>query len=76
LIFPLVALDDQTPDELWRFNVAVANAAHDPRGECANTSPFRRGCWWTVGQITTRPKGRNPELRDQWNATVLYVFGL
>ncbi len=78
----IVALDDQTLDELWRFNVGTGfNAA--PMTYAVNGKQYIA---IASGVCCVRPSGqvsnslgrvrRNPELRDQSNATVLYVFGL
>jgi alcohol dehydrogenase (cytochrome c) len=78
----IVALDDQTLDELWRFNVGTGvNAA--PMTYAVNGKQYiavSSGvcCVRPSGQISNSLSGvkRNPELRNQSNATVLYVFGL
>jgi alcohol dehydrogenase (cytochrome c) len=78
----IVALDDQTLDELWRFNVGTGvNAA--PMTYAVNGKQYIAV---SSGVCCVRPSGqisnslssvkRNPELRNQSNATVLYVFGL
>jgi alcohol dehydrogenase (cytochrome c) len=78
----LVALDDQTLEELWRFNVGTGfNAA--PISYAVNGKQYiaiASGvcCVRPSGQISNSLAGvrRNPELQNQSNATVLYVFGL
>ena len=78
----VVALDDQTLDEVWRFNVGTGvNAA--PMTYAVNGKQYiavASGvcCVRPSGQISNSLSGvrRNPELRNQSNATVLYVFGL
>jgi alcohol dehydrogenase (cytochrome c) len=78
----LLALDDQTLEEQWRFNVGTGfNAA--PMTYAVNGKQYIA---IASGVCCVRPNGqisnslaairRNPELRDQSNATVLYVFGL
>jgi len=78
----IVAFDDQTLDELWRFNVGTGvNAA--PMTYAVNGKQYIAV---SSGVCCVRPSGqisnslssvkRNPELRNQSNATVLYVFGL
>jgi alcohol dehydrogenase (cytochrome c) len=78
----IVALDDQTLDELWRFNVGTGvNAA--PMTYAVNGKQYIAV---SSGVCCVRPSGqisnslssvkRNPDLRNQSNATVLYVFGL
>jgi alcohol dehydrogenase (cytochrome c) len=78
----LLALDDQTLEEQWRFNVGTGfNAA--PMTYAVNGKQYIA---IASGVCCVRPSGqisnslaairRNPELRDQSNATVLYVFGL
>jgi len=77
-----VALDDETLEELWRFNVGTGfNAA--PMTYAVNGKQYIA---IASGVCCVRPSGqisnslgqvrRNPLLRDQSNATVLYVFGL
>jgi alcohol dehydrogenase (cytochrome c) len=78
----LVALDDQTLEEVWRFNVGTGfNAA--PMSYSVNGKQYiaiASGvcCVRPSGQVSNSLGGvrRNPELRNQSNATVLYVFGL
>jgi alcohol dehydrogenase (cytochrome c) len=78
----LVALDDQTLDELWRFNVGtgfnVPPMTYAVNGKQYIAISSGLCCVRPSGQISNSlaQKGRNPELRDQSNATVLYVFGL
>jgi alcohol dehydrogenase (cytochrome c) len=78
----LVALDDQTLDELWRFNVGsgfnVPPMTYAVNGKQYIAVSSGLCCVRPSGQISNSlaQKGRNPELRDQSNATVLYVFGL
>jgi alcohol dehydrogenase (cytochrome c) len=78
----IVALDDQTLDELWRFNVgAGVNAppiAYAVDGKQYIAISSGACCVRPSGQITNSLGAitRNPELRNQSNATVLYVFGL
>jgi alcohol dehydrogenase (cytochrome c) len=78
----LIALDDQTLEEVWRFNVGTGfNAA--PMTYAVNGKQYVA---IASGVCCVRPNGavsnslasvrRNPELRDQSNATVLWVFGL
>ena len=78
----VLAYDDQTLDELWRINVGSGfNAA--PMTYAVNG---RQYIAIASGVCCVRPSGqisnslssvqRNPELRNQSNATVLYVFGL
>jgi len=78
----LVALDDQTLDELWRFNVGsgfnVPPMTYAVSGKQYIAVSSGLCCVRPSGQISNSlaTKGRNPELRDQSNVTVLYVFGL
>jgi alcohol dehydrogenase (cytochrome c) len=78
----VVALDDQTLDELWRFNVGsgfnVPPMTYAVNGKQYIAISSGLCCVRPSGQISNSlsQKGRNPELRDQSNATVLYVFGL
>jgi len=78
----VVALDDQTLDELWRFNVGsgfnVPPMTYAVNGKQYIAISSGLCCVRPSGQISNSlaTKGRNPELRDQSNATVLYVFGL
>jgi alcohol dehydrogenase (cytochrome c) len=77
-----LALDDQTLEEVWHFNVGTGfNAA--PMTFAVNGKQFiaiASGvcCVRPSGQISNSLSSikRTPELRDQSNATVLYVFGL
>ncbi len=78
----VVALDDQTLAEVWRFNVGTGfNAA--PMSYGVNGKQYiaiASGvcCVRPSGQVSNSLAGvrRNPELKNQSNATVLYVFGL
>jgi alcohol dehydrogenase (cytochrome c) len=78
----IVALDDETLEELWRFNVGTGfNAA--PMSYAVNGKQYiaiASGvcCVRPSGQVSNSLAGvkRNPELQNQSNATVLYVFGL
>jgi alcohol dehydrogenase (cytochrome c) len=78
----VVALDDQTLEELWRFNVGsgfnVPPMTYAVNGKQYIAISSGLCCVRPSGQISNSlaTKGRNPELRDQSNATVLYVFGL
>lgn len=65
----IVALDDQTPEELWRFNVGTGFNAPTMTDVC---------CVRPSGQASNSLGAvrRNPELRNHSNATVLCVFGL
>jgi alcohol dehydrogenase (cytochrome c) len=77
-----LALDDQTLEEVWHFNVGTGfNAA--PMAFAVNGKQYiaiASGvcCVRPSGQISNSLSSikRTPELRDQSNATVLYVFGL
>ena len=78
----IVALDEETLAEVWRFNV----------GTGVNAAPItyavggKQYIAVSSGVCCVRPSGqisnslatvrRNPELKNQSNATVLYVFGL
>ena len=78
----LVALDDQTLDELWRINIGSGfNAppmtyAVDGKQYIAIASGLC--CVRPSGQISNSRNRLNriPELRNMSQATVLYVFGL
>jgi alcohol dehydrogenase (cytochrome c) len=78
----VVALDDQTLEELWRFNVGsgfnVPPMTYAVNGKQYIAISSGLCCVRPSGQISNSlaTKGRNPELRNQSNATVLYVFGL
>jgi alcohol dehydrogenase (cytochrome c) len=70
----VAAYDDATLDELWKVNVGSGIAA-PPMSFAVNGKQYVA--------IATGPSGpakakiRNtPELKDQRDATVLYVFGL
>ena len=77
-----MALDDTTLAELWRFNVGTGfNAA--PMSYAVDGKQYIA---ISSGVCCVRPSGqisnslstvrRNPELKNQSNATVLYVFSL
>jgi alcohol dehydrogenase (cytochrome c) len=77
----VVVLDDQTLEELWRFNVGTGfNAA--PMTYSVNGKQYiaiASGVCCSRGGRSTNSLGtvsRTPDLRNQSNATVLYVFGL
>ena len=78
----IVALDDQTLEELWRFNVGTGlNSA--AMSYAVNGKQYIA---ISSGLCCVRPSGsfanalsalkRDPDLKNQSNATVLYVFGL
>ncbi len=78
----VVVLDDQTLEELWRFNVGTGFNA-PPMTYAVNGKQYiaiasgvcccarRTGPRNSLGTVS-----RTPELRNQSNATVLFVFGL
>jgi alcohol dehydrogenase (cytochrome c) len=78
----VLALDDQTLEEMWRFNVGTGFNV-PPMTYAVNGKQYIA---ISSGVCCSRPSGqisnslatvrRHPELRDQSNATVLYVFGL
>jgi alcohol dehydrogenase (cytochrome c) len=78
----IIAFDDQTLDVLWRFNAGTAFNA-PPMTFAVNG---RQYVAIASGACCVRPAGnvtntlsrirRTPELRDQSNATMLFVFGL
>ncbi|HEY6257303.1 MAG TPA: PQQ-binding-like beta-propeller repeat protein [Xanthobacteraceae bacterium] len=78
----IVALDDETLTELWRFNVGTGvNAApmtYGVNGKQYIAISSGVCCVRPSGQISNSLSSvqRNPELKNQSNATVLYVFGL
>ena len=78
----VVALDDETLGELWRFNVGTGfNAApmtYAVGGKQYIAIASGVCCVRPSGQISNSLSAvrRNPELSNQSNATVLYVFGL
>ncbi len=78
----IVALDDETLTELWRFNVGTGfNAApmtYAVGGKQYIAISSGVCCVRPSGQISNSLSSvqRNPELKNQSNATVLYVFGL
>ena len=78
----ILALDDQTLEEMWRFNVGtgfnVPPMTYAVNGKQYIAISSGVCCARPSGQISNSLAGvrRHPELRDQSNATVLYVFGL
>ena len=78
----ILALDDQTLEEMWRFNVGtgfnVPPMTYAVNGKQYIAISSGVCCSRPSGQISNSLAGvrRHPELRDQSNATVLYVFGL
>jgi alcohol dehydrogenase (cytochrome c) len=78
----LLALDDRTLEVLWQFNVGTGFNA-PPMTYAVNGKQYVA---IASGVCCVRPSGlvsnslssvkRNPDLRDQANATVLYVFGM
>jgi alcohol dehydrogenase (cytochrome c) len=78
----IVALDDETLAEVWRFNVGTGfNAApitYAVGGKQYIAIASGVCCVRPSGQISNSLSTvrRNPELKNQSNATVLYVFGL
>jgi alcohol dehydrogenase (cytochrome c) len=70
----ILALDDRTLDELWRINVGTGFVAPpityavDGRQYIAIASG--------LGPVARAKLARSPEMRNQPNATMLYVFGL
>jgi len=78
----IVALDDQTLEELWRFNVGsgfnVPPMTYAVNGKQYVAISSGLCCVRPSGQISNSlaSHGRIPDLRNQSNASVLYVFGL
>jgi alcohol dehydrogenase (cytochrome c) len=70
----IVALDDQTLDEVWRFNVGTGfNAA--PMTYAVNGKQYI-AIASGIGPVGKAKIARSPELKSQGNATMLFVFGL
>ena len=69
-----VAYDDTTLDELWKVNVGSGFNAPPMTFEVNGKQyvAIASGLYATA----RRTLANSPELRDQRNATVLYVFGL
>jgi alcohol dehydrogenase (cytochrome c) len=70
----IAAYDDTTLDELWKINVG-AGISTPPMTFEVNGKQYMA----ITSGIGAAAKGRvanTPELKDQTNATVLYVFGL
>jgi alcohol dehydrogenase (cytochrome c) len=77
----VLVLDDQTLEELWRFNVGAGFNA-SPMTYAVDGKQYiaiATGVCCSRGGRFTNSLGtvsRTPDLRDQSNSTVLYVFGL
>ncbi len=79
----ILAYDDQTLDELWRVNVGSGFNA-PPMTYAVNGKQYIAiasglccaGPGAAPPRNTRSQLGRNPELRLQGNATMVYVFGL
>ena len=71
----VAAFDDTSLDQLWKINIGsrFLGAAHDLRGQRQAICGDRVGNDPASGK---RRRANAPELNEQRNATVLYVFGL
>ncbi len=70
----IVAYDDTTLDQLWKFNVGTGFNAPPMSFEAGGKQYIA-----ILSGISNISKGRlllTPELRDQRNMTMLFVFGL
>jgi alcohol dehydrogenase (cytochrome c) len=70
----ILAFDDQTLQELWRINVGTGFVA--PPMTFAVDGKQYIAIASGVGPVARAKLARSPEMRNQPNATMLYVFGL
>jgi alcohol dehydrogenase (cytochrome c) len=70
----ILAFDDQTLQELWRINVGTGFVA--PPMTYAVDGKQYIAIASGIGPVARAKLGRSPEMRNQPNATMLYVFGL
>jgi alcohol dehydrogenase (cytochrome c) len=70
----IVALDDRTLDELWRINVGTGFVA--PPMTYAVDGKQYIAIASGLGPVARAKLARSPEMKNQPNATMLFVFGL
>ena len=70
----VAAYDDTTLDELWKINLGTPFKAPPMTFEVNGRQYVAIASGG--GESARRRNANTPELRDQRNATVLYVFGL
>jgi alcohol dehydrogenase (cytochrome c) len=70
----IVALDDRTLDELWRINVGTGFVA--PPMTYAVDGKQYIAIASGIGPVARAKLARSPEMKNQPNATMLFVFGL
>jgi len=70
----ILAFDDQSLQELWRINVGTGFVA--PPMTFAVDGKQYIAIASGIGPVARAKLARSPEMRNQPNATMLYVFGL
>jgi alcohol dehydrogenase (cytochrome c) len=70
----IVALDDRTLDELWRINVGTGFVAPPMTYAIDGRQYFAIASG--LGPVARAKLARSPEMKNQPNATMLFVFGL
>ena len=70
----IVAYDDQTLEELWKINVGTGFVA--PPMTYAVDGKQYIAIASGIGNVAKAKLARSPEMKNQANATMLYVFGL
>jgi alcohol dehydrogenase (cytochrome c) len=70
----IMAFDDQTLEELWRINVGTGFVA--PPMTYAVDGKQYIAIASGIGPVAKAKLARSPEMRNQPNATMLFVFGL
>ena len=70
----ILALDDQTLDELWRVNVGTGFVA-PPMTYAVNGKQYI-AIASGLNPVARAKLARSPEMKNQSNATMLFVFGL
>jgi alcohol dehydrogenase (cytochrome c) len=70
----IMAFDDQTLEELWRINVGAGFVA--PPMTYAVDGKQYIAIASGIGPVAKAKLARSPEMKNQPNATMLFVFGL
>jgi alcohol dehydrogenase (cytochrome c) len=70
----IMAFDDQTLEELWRINVGSGFVA--PPMTYAVDGKQYIAIASGIGPVAKAKLARSPEMKNQPNATMLFVFGL